>query len=235
VTQGQTVRSKIDLRRAITSSAFVMIMMVAVLGLFALFSIWSINRTWIEGMERVSELRRLSTSALEAQVSFKVQVQEWKNILLRGDDPELLAKYRAAFAKQDADTRSLLTSVAQLAKAQGFDEDAQRATALVTTHADLTQNYEVTLKEMQGTAAVLDAATAHAIDVKLRGADRALETGIGRLATDIGAASDANREALITSVADRYNALHGFIISVILGALAVMGFVVYRLLRLMKA
>ena len=161
MTQGQTVRSKIDLRRAITSSAFVMIMMVAVLGLFALFSIWSINRTWIEGMERVSELRRLSTSALEAQVSFKVQVQEWKNILLRGDDPELLAKYRAAFAKQDADTRSLLTSVAQLAKAQGFDEDAQRATALVTTHADLTQNYEVTLKEMQGEATVLDLSLIH--------------------------------------------------------------------------
>ena len=57
----------------------------------------------------------------------------------------------------------------------------------------------------------------------------------GRLATDIGAASDASREALITSVAERYNALHGFIISVILGALAVMGFVLYRLLRLMKA
>jgi hypothetical protein len=93
----------------------------------------------------------------------------------------------------------------------------------------------VTLKQMQGAATVLDAATAHLIDMKLRGADRALETGIGRLATDIGAASDANREALITSVADRYNALHGFIISVILGALAVMGFVVYRLLRLMKA
>ena len=235
MTQGQTVRSKIDLRRAITSSAFVMIMMVAVLGMFALFSVWSINRTWTNGMERVSELRRLSTSALEAQVSFKVQVQEWKNILLRGDDPELLAKYRAAFAKQDADTRALLSSVAQMATAQGFDDDARRATALVAAHADLTQSYELTLQEMQGAATVLDAATAHAVDVKLRGADRALETGIGKLAAEIGAASDVNREALIKTMAERYTALHGFIISVILGALAVMGFVLYRMLRVIRA
>jgi hypothetical protein len=88
---------------------------------------------------------------------------------------------------------------------------------------------------MQGAAATLDAATAHTIDVKLRGADRALEAGIGTLAADIGAASDAKRDALITSMGERYAVLHGFIISVILGALAVMGFVVYRLLRATRA
>jgi hypothetical protein len=229
--QEQTVRHKLDLRRAVTASAFVMMLLLAVLGLFALFSIWSINRTWIEGMDRFTELRRLSTDALEAQVSFKVQVQEWKNILLRGDDPQLLDKHHAAFTRQSTATEALLASVAQQAEALGFDDDARQAARLVTAHEALTQAYETTLKTMQGAAPTLDAATAHAIDVKLRGADRALESGIGALAAEIGAASDAKREALIKSMSDRYGVLHGFIISVIIGALAVMGFVVFRLLR----
>ena len=208
-----------------------MILLLAVLGLFSLFSIWSINRAWIDGMDRFTELRQLSTTSLEAQVAFKVQVQEWKNILLRGDDPQLLVKHHDAFVKQESETERLLTSVADQARQLGFEADAQRAATLLTAHEALTTSYEQTLKDMQGAAPTLDAATAHAIDVKLRGVDRALESGIGTLATDIGTASDAKRAELITAMASRYSTLHSFIISVILGALAVMAFVLYRLLR----
>ena len=229
--QVQTVRHKLDLRRSITGSAFIMILLVAVLGLFALFSIWSINRAWIEGMDRFTELRQLSTSGLEAQVAFKVQVQEWKNILLRGEDPALLAKHHAAFTKQDGDTQALLASVSAQAATLGFDTDSQHAAALATAHQALTRSYETTLAELQGTAPTLDSATAHAIDLRLRGADRALEAGIGALAAEIGTASDAKRQQLIAQMAQRYLALRWFIISVIIGALAVMGFVLFRLLR----
>ena len=229
--QGHSVRHKLDLRRSVTGSAFVMMLLVAVLGLFALFSVWSINRSWIEGMNRFTDLRQLSTAALEAQVAFKVQVQEWKNILLRGDDPALLTKHHAAFARQDAETERLLKSVVTQASALGFDADAGRTTALIAAHEALTRSYEATLKDMQADAATLDAATARAIDVALRGADRALEAVIGTLAAEIGAASDAKRAELISGMAARYATLHGFIISVILGALAMMGFVVFRLLR----
>lgn len=229
--QAQSVREKLDLRRSITGSAFIMILLLTVLGLFSLFSIWSINRAWIDGMDRFTELRQLATTSLEAQVAFKVQVQEWKNILLRGDDPQLLAKHHDAFSRQDVDTEQLLKSVAEQARLQGFDGDAERATALLTAHEALTKSYEETLKAMQGAAPTLDATTARAIDVKLRGADRALESEIGSLAADIGTASDAKRGALIVAMSSRYSTLHTFIISVILGALAVMGFVLYRLLR----
>ena len=229
--QAQTVRHKLDLRRSITGSAFIMILLVAVLGLFALFSIWSINRTWIEGMDRFTELRKLSTDALEAEVAFKVQVQEWKNILLRGDDPALLAKHHAAFTGQDANTEALLVSVVKQAGTLGFNEDAERATALLTAHQALTQSYEATLKDMQGAAPTLDAMTARAIDMKLRGADRALEAGIGKLAADIGRDSEAKRAELIAFTTGRYTTLRWFIISVIVGALMVMGFVLFRLLR----
>lgn len=229
--QQQSIRDKLNFRRSISASGFVMILMLAVLGMFALFSIWSINRAWVEGMDRFTELRQLSTTALEAQVAFKVQVQEWKNILLRGDDAALLAKHHAEFNRRAVDTNALLEAVAQQAGPLGFAPDAAGAAELRDAHEALDRRYEDTLAEMQGVAPTLDATAARAIDVKLRGADRSLEAGIGALAARIGAASDAERAALTAAMAQRYTILRWFIICVILGTLAVTGFVLFRLLR----
>ncbi|WP_421696464.1 hypothetical protein [Aestuariivirga sp.] len=229
--QTQSIKQKLDLRRAITSSAFVMILLVAVMGLFALFSIWSINRAWIEGTDRFTELRELSTASLEAQVAFKVQVQEWKNILLRGDNAGLLAKHHAAFTAQSAEVRSLLSSVSEQAQRIGFAEDATRADALSQAHEALNASYEKTLAEVQGSLPTLSAAAARDIDQRLRGADRALESGIGTLAADIGHTADARRAELVAGMKERYEALRWFIVSIILGAILITGYVLFGILR----
>jgi len=231
VTQTQSIHRKLDIRRAVTSTAFVMILLVAVVGLFALFSIWSINRSWTDGMNRSAELRNLSIASLEAQVAFKVQVQEWKNILLRGDDPALLAKHHAAFGKQDGEVRSLLGRVAEQAGALGFGELSSRAASLAADHQTLTRTYEQTLSDTEGTAATLSAEQARDIDHRLRGIDRALESGIGQLATDIGQAADTRRAALIAGMDGRYETLRWFIIGVILFALLVTVFMLFGILR----
>ena len=227
----QSINKKLDIRRAVSSSAFVMILLVAVVGLFALFSIWSINRAWTDGMNRSAELRNLSIASLEAQVAFKVQVQEWKNILLRGDDPALLAKHHAAFSKQDGEVRSLLGRVAGQAAALGFDDLAARASGLSGDHEALTRTYEQTLSDVEGTAPTLSADAARAIDHKLRGIDRALESGIGQLAADIGQAADVKRTALIAGMDARYETLRWFIIGVIVAALLVTVFMLIGTLR----
>lgn len=45
--------------------------------------------------------------ARELQVTFKKQVQEWKNILLRGHDPDDLSRYEAAFLSEESQVREL--------------------------------------------------------------------------------------------------------------------------------
>ena len=52
--------------------------------------------------------------ARSAQVSFKIQVQEWKNLLLRGHQPEPFQKYRQAFIKEGAEVQRHLAALSQL-------------------------------------------------------------------------------------------------------------------------
>jgi methyl-accepting chemotaxis protein len=78
-------------------------------------------------------------SARSAQVEFKIQVQEWKNILLRGQDAAQLEKYTAAFKKGGEKTRVQLGKVeAALAKLNLKSPLVGEATAALN---ELDKNY----------------------------------------------------------------------------------------------
>lgn len=50
----------------------------------------------------------------EANLEFKVQVQEWKNVLLRGKSPDALNKYWRSFENQERKVQDLLLKLVQL-------------------------------------------------------------------------------------------------------------------------
>jgi hypothetical protein len=226
-----SIQKSLALRRTIATSAFTMFMLVAMVGIFSLFSIWSINRAWIDGTQQSTRMDSLSRAALDAQVSFKVQVQEWKNILLRGEDPALLEKYLNSFRVNGTETQKNIARVTLEARPLGLIAQAVEAQALAATHLDLTKRYETALAAGQAGLLFISPTSARQIDKTLRGIDRDLETNIGLLASEIGDLANQDRRRLSVKMQDRYLTLRWFIISVISFSLIVTAFVLTGALR----
>ena len=106
-------------------------------------------------------------AARSGQVHFKTQVQEWKNVLLRGMDPEDYEKHLAAFNAEEAIVR------AELEKVKKFQLEANDDTSITSTliaqHAALGQRYRAALPHYDRRTL----ASIRVVDSMLRGLDRA--------------------------------------------------------------
>lgn len=122
-------------------------------------------------------LSRAVDLARSAQVDFKIQVQEWKNILLRGGDPAKFASYLQGFERAEADTQTSLKALRELLHQDHIPtksvEDAVRA------HADLGARYREALKSYRQGAAV--------VDKLVTGIDRAPTESINRIVDEVRA------------------------------------------------
>lgn len=118
--------------------------------------------------------------ASAAQADFKAQVQEWKNILLRGADPADFAQYRSAmnYRATQFSVALGLVDIAASGVTDAFSADIQAADREASA---LLAAYETAL----GDRSTLSAAEARTVDAKVRGIDRALEERVDRLSDQL--------------------------------------------------
>lgn len=139
----------------------------------------------------------LHTSQLidEANLQFKVQVQEWKNVLLRGKQPADLAKYWGQFEDRQRDVQNIL---GQLVSEKGIEPSLKtRIERLREEHRQLGTSYQ---KGRDAYVAAGGDSTAG--DNAVKGVDRATSDQMSELVAELRQQGN-EQSTLISANADR--------------------------------
>jgi methyl-accepting chemotaxis protein len=127
------------------------------------------------------------------QVTFKKQVQEWKDILLRGKDPEALKKYSGGF-HQDAQA---VREIGQRLKS-GIDDAhaSQLLDQFMLAHQTMLGKYDASLTVFAQSQGVEQAAA----DTMVKGQDRAPTDLIDQIVASLAAETGTKRAAITNSL-----------------------------------
>ena len=153
---------------------------------------------WLDLGSAMPASYTVSRDAEALRREFRVQVQEWKNVLLRGSDDALRERHAAALLEEGEKVRAL-------AEVVGRAEDAEtrrQVTAFISGQQALARDYQAALQ-----AFIASGYDPAAGDTPVRGRDRPLAQALDALATHTAAVADAAiaeraahaRELLVTS------------------------------------
>ncbi len=117
--------------------------------------------------------------ARSAQVDFKKQVQEWKDLLLRGGDQAMFDKYLKAFGEREAATQADMATLRTLFVSNQID--TSKIEASQKSHLELGVRYREALKNY--VVGQPDSATK--VDRAVRGIDRAPTDAIDAIVTQV--------------------------------------------------
>lgn len=134
--------------------------------------------------ENALQVQRRSDNLSEIQkasVGFKSQVQEWKNILIRGNDPEKFDKYNKGFSEQESIAQEHLTKAVAIQKKAGWPSSATEK--LLQEHLALGKNYREALKNF----VVSDPEAGKKVDKLVAGMDREATREMAELVDNISA------------------------------------------------
>ena len=184
---------KLSLKQKILLLSALVIMALLVLGVSALTQLQRFNGGVTDSFQLVENRVNVLMAVEQAHVHFKVQVQEWKNILIRGNNPDQFAKYSKQFLAESDQVQSLLAQAITHARSAGLDPTALMQ--VKEEHAKLGEAYSAALQQFNTD----DAETGKKVDVLVRGVDRSASEGLEALAF---ATEQALMEEMKTTIAD---------------------------------
>ena len=161
---------------------------------------------------------------------FKRQVQEWKNILLRGDFPVARARYFNAFESAEGDVDAALTQVDEILIAAGERRYHDRLMQMQQDHLVLGEKYRSALLDVSGGRwAPFES------DLAVRGMDRPLNKAIDEFAAELLNESQMRSKVLNEAIAVRYQALRYALWTTMLVSLLLVGGMLWRIMVQSKA
>jgi len=134
---------------------------------YAWYAIGTLNTRIHDMADTQNHVEEAGDLARQAQLHFKIQVQEWKNMLLRGYDLKLLDKHTKGFEEESAKVRSTLQALNALAPKIELPKTI--ADNALLEHDDLNRRYADAFKAFRSA----EEGTSRSVDEAVRGIDRA--------------------------------------------------------------
>lgn len=197
------------------------VLVLAICGSIETLELWGLNRSNAtlhhvshEGKDFMNEV----DLAREAQVDFKKQVQEWKNTLLRGNDPEKFTKYRAGFDKESAAVQKTLKVLLTELEEEGRADLIKEAEQVMKSHDELGNKYREALQSYDSA----DRDSAGRVDKLVNGIDRAPTEAMDNFVAKIRKEADQSLDLLQTQSEKSSNqiikwAIAGIMIASVMG------------------
>ncbi|MBL6726544.1 MAG: hypothetical protein ISP77_01725 [Methylophilaceae bacterium] len=198
-----------------------------VIEIFALFSLWSINKiVQIEG-EKLYKISEINSSLKSADSNFKSQVQAWKNILIRGQVNKDYKKYKFDFNKKYAITQNKINGAYEECISSLSLIDCNRIKTIQEAHESLKNAYfrNLNLEELMSTEGY------KIIDGKVRGIDRDLQIQFFQVTQEVNILFENKQNEFVELVSQRYQQIRFFLLVTL--ALA-MSFILLKLYRILK-
>lgn len=212
-----TIYQSISLRRRVIISIGMLTVLIVVIGLYGLMAILESNDRLHKSVVEAQVMASAIDTARLSQVHFKKQVQEWKNILLRGNETNLYDKHLKAFTEEERKVQKYFTSLSQMITAQGLS--VPQLAQVGVKHEMLGKLYREALAKHPH----LDLRTAGQIDKSIRGLDRALTDEIDTIVEAIKSLTQKKlqeTEKIAQTQINAYHALSFFIIFLIVAGVA---------------
>ncbi|HEY1110924.1 MAG TPA: hypothetical protein VGE76_19880 [Opitutaceae bacterium] len=209
--------------------AAIVSLLILALAVTSLFALSHTNLRSAAASTRLAALHAAQVAAVGAQVDFKTQVQEWKNILLRGQNPADLKSHRERFDARAAAVQAGLRAVETQLKA--LELDPATAMRLAAEHAALLETYRAALADFRPA----DPQSPFAVDRAVRGIDRKLNDEIDALARHVEQTADKELAAFTVAAAERYGALRRVTVGVAAVAVLAALWLVFQASRATRA
>lgn len=217
----------ISFRRNIISFAWTWIGLLIFIGIISLFSIWSMNRAFNNGAQLAFKTSALKNEISSANIAFKVQIQEWKNILLRGKDNSERDNYYSKFEKQENSVQAYLNNAYIICSQLELNEICKEIRTVQMHHQQLSDTYKNNLLN----ASLESYGAIHKVDQSVKGMDRDLEKSISNLNGIFSGIELKQHDRTYQELTEKYTTLRRFILSILAIALTITGISLYSVLR----
>jgi len=209
---------KLSLKQKIFTLSLLITAALIILGASALSQLSKFDESVMDGIHEIDGNVSVLSDVSNAHVEFKIQVQEWKNILIRGNDDKQYEKYVGKFKKSSDRVQALLANA--VTQSKKLNKPTALIEGVIAEHNKLKIAYLDGLKSFDAN----DLITGQKVDKLVSGIDRPASKGLAEIATK----TETEFNSLVTetesSLQRQYEtARTTFIIIVVVGAGIVIG------------